>query len=697
MRNITLLVGSVVVGVLASIGVSADDGIKEGKDYGYASLSSVGQTVEENTARKTTNVIFNHRNTYFYDKDLSEAQREGNSQLSHCERVVNKEIQSTLTEFVECEAVVLAGKNMNSRPTYSIDREQDPLIVDSKDTISDAYENSSTTGTFCNVVKETKPAVYREKSCMATLAPLKESEESCTVTQEKVCSGGEGEYEYADGGIDIDQRMEAVSNFTGESSEAWRLLVSTITMRSNDLLIELNPSYRDRRAGVYEASYTFSIKNYEDLPRAVFTHGHVDDGLTVYINGVQVYKFGVYKFGWRRWGIRPNLDVLNNLREGENEIRVVLYNNSRRTGTSLAFDIPVASDCKTKTTTTCSARQQNPNICSVENEVCTEYDELGNCVTHRKDLMCGDERKWINECPSSELQGCGQISSECTNFDKDGNCVTYNQKYSCEVSSEEVVETTQCEQKLCDGDNCIGMTAEKDTSFGSAVSMMEVQRQAGVDGREADGSYNIFKGEGGSCTVKVLAGHSLMSCCKTIDTGDKFQNRTQGATHSDNYGNEPNQAITTSSGSQYVYDQVFDTNETVAQAQSVITGGWLQCEKEEAVLGIKRGNNLCFQTDEKCTKETFFGSCLEKTRYYCCFKSTLARIINTEGRKQLGKGVGCGGFTLDELEKIDFSVIDFTEFVDEIVPKDIDVDQRKADITQTANDNFDDRVSYYEQ
>ena len=65
--------------------------------------------------------------------------------------------------------------------------------------------------------------------------------------------------------------------------------------------------------------------------------------------------------------------------------------------------------------------------------------------------------------------------------------------------------------------------------------MMEVQRQAGVYGKQADGSYNIFKGEGGESTVQVIAGHSVMSCCKTIETGDKFQNRIQGANQTEDY------------------------------------------------------------------------------------------------------------------------------------------------------------------
>lgn len=678
----------------------ADDGIRQGKDLGYASLGGVRETVKEGAASQTTNVIFDHSNTYFYDKDLSEAQRAGNSKVGNCERVLKRQVASTPKQYAECEAIYFSAKNKDSRPIYEIDRDRDPLIVNSKKTIEDADASDSSTGTFCRVVRNVTPAIYEEKSCMSTLAPFRESSESCTVSKEKVCKNSGGNYNYAEGGIDINQNMEAIttphttSNWWGGGSTTITL-PSSINMGSQGLLITLNSNYSKKGGAVYKATYKFSIKNYKDIPKAVFTHGHVDDGVKLYVNGNHLYTHG-----WgsrRRWDIRPNLNILNSLKEGENEIIVELYNHSGRTGFSLYFDIPVASDCSIETKNTCTPRQQNENVCTVVSQTCTKKDSNNQCVEYKKELMCGDDRKWVSECSEDELKGCGQISSVCTNKDASGKCLTYEQKYRCEKQSEQVVETTECEEKLCEGDNCIGREAEEDGDFGSAISMMEVQRQAGVYGKQADGSYNIFKGEGGECTVKVLAGHSVMSCCKTIETGDKFQNRIQGANQTENYGNEPNQPITTSKGSQYVYDEVFDTDKTVAQVQSALTGGWLSCTKDEAALGVKRGSNLCFQTGEKCTKKTFFGSCLEKTRSYCCFKSTLARIINTEGRRQLGKGQGCDGFTLNELERLDFSQMDFSEFINEIVPTDINVDQRKKEITDKVNDNFSDRVSYYDQ
>ncbi|WP_310698321.1 conjugal transfer protein TraN, partial [Burkholderia multivorans] len=65
--------------------------------------------------------------------------------------------------------------------------------------------------------------------------------------------------------------------------------------------------------------------------------------------------------------------------------------------------------------------------------------------------------------------------------------------------------------------------------------------------------------------------------------------------------------------------------------------------------------------------------CIEKTKSYCCYNSRLARIINEQGRAQIGKGWGsaespnCAGLTQEEFAMIDFSRIDLSEFTSEIM------------------------------
>lgn len=110
---------------------------------------------------------------------------------------------------------------------------------------------------------------------------------------------------------------------------------------------------------------------------------------------------------------------------------------------------------------------------------------------------------------------------------------------------------------------------------------------------------------------------------------------------------------------------------------------FFSCKSEmsegEKSLAYRRGANLCTYVGEYCSKKVkvgFISLCRTKKKTYCCFNSTLARIINVEGRKQLGtlgwgsaKNPKCDGFSLEEFNSIDMSKMDLSEFVNEVTQK----------------------------
>ncbi|HEF4704039.1 TPA: conjugal transfer protein TraN, partial [Klebsiella pneumoniae] len=74
-----------------------------------------------------------------------------------------------------------------------------------------------------------------------------------------------------------------------------------------------------------------------------------------------------------------------------------------------------------------------------------------------------------------------------------------------------------------------------------------------------------------------------------------------------------------------------------------------------------------------CSKKVL-GICLEKKRSYCQFDSKLAQIVQQQGRNgQLHIGFGgasspdCRGITVEELQRIDFNMLDFTNFMDDLM------------------------------
>ena len=90
---------------------------------------------------------------------------------------------------------------------------------------------------------------------------------------------------------------------------------------------------------------------------------------------------------------------------------------------------------------------------------------------------------------------------------------------------------------------------------------------------------------------------------------------------------------------------------------------------------MKRDSRLCTGVGSYCsTRIPIIRVCIETTESYCCFNSRLARIINEQGRAQLGRTWGapqfpdCSGFTLAQLQALDFSRMNLSEFYAEIAP-----------------------------
>jgi conjugal transfer mating pair stabilization protein TraN len=106
--------------------------------------------------------------------------------------------------------------------------------------------------------------------------------------------------------------------------------------------------------------------------------------------------------------------------------------------------------------------------------------------------------------------------------------------------------------------------------------------------------------------------------------------------------------------------------------------GWgdelgFKCDVEEKQLLKDKGDHLVLQIlGDYCDKEVG-GICLSKRKRYCVFPSRIARLIQEKGRRdQLHINFGtpedprCTGITPEELQKIDFAKIDFTEIADEM-------------------------------
>ncbi|WP_168062786.1 conjugal transfer protein TraN [Candidatus Manganitrophus noduliformans] len=113
----------------------------------------------------------------------------------------------------------------------------------------------------------------------------------------------------------------------------------------------------------------------------------------------------------------------------------------------------------------------------------------------------------------------------------------------------------------------------------------------------------------------------------------------------------------------------------------------LGCNSAEETLQAHRNAGQCVEVGTYCSRRVdleFTTVCVERSTGFCCFSSKLTRIIQEQGRSQLGIGWGtpqapdCRGLTVEELQRIDFERVDFSEYYADIMADPPDPDELAA-------------------
>jgi len=311
-----------------------------------------------------------------------------------------------------------------------------------------------------------------------------------------------------------------------------------------------------------------------------------------------------------------------------------------------------------------------------------------------------------SDCHRLIAQGCGQVGSRCIDTLANGQCGLFEQTYQCKVASGAIQTITNCgSQSFCVSGNCFDTGYPPDADFAKAVALLEATREAGQYLDPA--SLRVFKGHDNRCRKKLFG---LTNCCeKGGSSSSLFSNLNLilGA------GGKALGAL----GSSYTYDALFTSEAPSAIlagfealfgvgggssalagviagdlsvelfVEALVPGPWsiamlaiqlsgiLDCDQDEQVLAMKRDARLCAGVGSYCSSRIpIVRICIEKTESHCCFNSRLARIINEQGRAQLARSWGapespdCSGFTLTELQSLDFSRMNLAEFYAEIAP-----------------------------
>lgn len=251
------------------------------------------------------------------------------------------------------------------------------------------------------------------------------------------------------------------------------------------------------------------------------------------------------------------------------------------------------------------------------------YSRLENPTFQREEL-----------CDEIEAAGCGQVAAECVVNGSDF-CQQERLRYEC-VSVDAARHTDLCGDILvCPDGNCgEEYQTQKDVTddFRRAATGLAIADE--IASEFDHDNLTVFTGQPRTCQRKSLG---FANCCRDSGWG--------------------------------------------------VGIGLDQCTPEEEALGQSREAGAAHYVGEYSS-----GSWPDERDYfvYCTYPSKLARIIVEQGNAQLVRNYGdarnpvCEGFTTEELESLNFNIMDFSEFIS-------DVDEKAnnaniADVDQLVND-----------
>ncbi|WOB11127.1 conjugal transfer protein TraN [Piscinibacter gummiphilus] len=290
------------------------------------------------------------------------------------------------------------------------------------------------------------------------------------------------------------------------------------------------------------------------------------------------------------------------------------------------------------------------------------------CWEYASSMSCSGSNI-ANQCETLASSGCTQVGTTCTQVSAaTGLCQVHRDQYSCPVPAGTNTTLTNCPRNVsCIGDACFDTTKTPDSDFARAISQLEAARQAGS--HLDPNTLTVFSGEPNTCRNNLA-----FNCCSSDPRGSGIMDSVY------------------IQGSAYVYTLL--TGDGLGMFMSYgLTSLLLQrtagCSDDEVRTSLKEGARLCHTIGDWCSScVRVLGhcvSCITTTTMKCCFNSILARVINEQGRVQIGKSWGsaqgpdCSGFTVAQLQRLNFATMDLSEFYASIVanPPDLAAAQQR--------------------
>jgi hypothetical protein len=242
-----------------------------------------------------------------------------------------------------------------------------------------------------------------------------------------------------------------------------------------------------------------------------------------------------------------------------------------------------------------------------------------DCWRRRRTYLCGSAVS--SSCAPFKVRGCEQRSVICERRVGD-RCGLYRKTFICRSNRYQSGKTRITGPvPFCLDGNCAAHKVDGNKDFADSISKLSIFRDMGKE-FESGAVPSAFKGTLRRCSRSLL---NFQDCCGS--------------------------------------GQGWGKSLKLADA----------CSAEERVLQTDRKNNRCVYVGTHCVeKEPATHRCLKKKSTYCCFGSKIGKILQEQGRAQLGLGWGdsqkpqCRALSIDELQRLDFDRFDMSALFEDI-------------------------------
>lgn len=284
---------------------------------------------------------------------------------------------------------------------------------------------------------------------------------------------------------------------------------------------------------------------------------------------------------------------------------------------------------------TCGDFSENPD-CNKVGEICIEPAETRtinglevyrDCWRYEDSYQCVGPN-FVDNCQDIS-DACTESGRTCLSRDSSGNCTAETIEYDCPQQSEiDTPEVLSCPSRIyCVDGDCDELVEDPSPDFPEGVTYLNILK--GIQDELDPTNPDVFGAEPATCSRAVLG---VVNCCNEGGSG--------------------------------LLNPIFGCS---AEEQTL----WRQVEDGKAVF-----------VGSYCSARALFV-CTKRRKSYCVFDSKLGRIIQEQGREQLGidwstapedasksekaENPDCRGLTVPELQAIDFSAIDFSEVIEDFM------------------------------